>query len=213
MNLHNTVKNADVLHKMTPSEALKLLKEGNQRFLSKNPVERDHHWHIKQTIDAQHPFAIVLSCIDSRVMPSLIFDQGIGDLFVARIAGNIVNQDILGSMEYACAVTGSKLIVVLGHTSCGAVKGAIDNVRMGNLTAALKPIKLAIAETNIKLKPDNQSSKNLDYVNSVAKENVFLTIDDIKDESPILKDLYDKNQINIIGAMYDHSSGKVDFFD
>jgi len=213
MDLHNAVKNADVLRKMTPSEALKLLKEGNQRFLSKSPVERDHHWHIKQTIDAQHPFAIVLSCIDSRVMPSLIFDQGIGDLFVARIAGNIVNQDILGSMEYACAVTGSKLIVVLGHTSCGAVKGAIDNVRMGNLTAALKPIKLAIAETNIKLKPDNQSSKNLDYVNSVAKENVFLTIEDIKDESPILKDLYDKNQINIIGAMYDHSSGKVDFFD
>jgi carbonic anhydrase len=211
MDIHGTVKNADILKNMTPEQALELLKEGNKRFLNKTPIERDHEWHIKETIDSQHPFAIILSCIDSRVEPSLIFDQGLGDLFIARIAGNIVNQDILGSMEYACAVTGSKLIVVLGHTSCGAVKGAVDDVKLGNLTAALKPIKLAVAHVNSPTTSELRNSKNIDFVNSVALKNVELSIEDIKGESPILLEMYNKKEIDIVGAMYNHATGEVKF--
>lgn len=210
MDLHGLVKNADSLKNITPELALELLKEGNKRFLAKEPIERDHDWHIRETRDSQHPFAIVLGCIDSRVMPSIIFDQGIGDLFIARIAGNIINQDILGSMEYACAVTGSKLIVVLGHTSCGAVKGAVDNVRLGNLTASLKHIRLAME----KVKTDNKeelSSKNIAYVDKVALKNVEMAIEDIKNQSPILMDMYEKKKIDIVGAMYDHKTGEVKF--
>ncbi len=210
MDLHGSVKNADSLKNITPELALELLKEGNKRFLAKEPIERDHDWHIRETRDSQHPFAIVLGCIDSRVMPSIIFDQGIGDLFIARIAGNIINQDILGSMEYACAVTGSKLIVVLGHTSCGAVKGAVDNVRLGNLTASLKHIRLAME----KVKTDNKeelSSKNIAYVDKVALKNVEMAIEDIKNQSPILMDMYEEKKIDIVGAMYDHKTGEVKF--
>ncbi len=211
MDIHGTVKNAEILSNLTPQQALDLLKEGNKRFLNKTPIERDHEWHIKETIDSQHPFAIILGCIDSRVEPSLIFDQGLGDLFIARIAGNIVNQDILGSMEYACAVTGSKLIVVLGHTSCGAVKGAVDDVKLGNLTAALKPIKLAVAHVDNPPAPEKRNSKNIDFVNSVALKNVELAIEDIKSQSPILLDLYNKKEIDIVGAMYNHATGEVSF--
>lgn len=210
MDLHGSIKNADSLKKITPDIALELLKEGNKRFLSKELIERDHDWHIRETRDSQHPFAIVLGCIDSRVMPTIIFDQGIGDLFIVRIAGNIINQDILGSMEYACAVTGSKLIVVLGHTSCGAVKGAVDNVKLGNLTASLKHIRLAME----KIDPDageERSSKNLSYVDKVAQKNVELAIEDIKDQSPILLEMYQKKEIDIAGAMYNHKTGEVTF--
>ncbi len=211
MDIHKTVKNAEILKTLTPGQALELLKEGNKRFLNKTPIERDHEWHIKKTIDSQHPFAIILGCIDSRVEPSLIFDQGLGDLFITRIAGNIVNQHILGSMEYACAVTGSKLIVVLGHTSCGAVKGAVDNVKLGNLTAALKPIKLAVAKVENPSAPELRTSKNLDFVNSVALKNIELALEDIKSQSPILNDLYKKKEIDIVGAFYNHTTGKVTF--
>ena len=211
MDIHGTVKNAEILRNMTPEQALELLKEGNKRFLNKTPIERDHEWHIKETIDSQHPFAIILSCIDSRVEPSLIFDQGLGDLFIARIAGNIVNQDILGSMEYACAVTGSKLVVVLGHTACGAVKGTIDDVKLGNLTAALKPIKLAVANVTNPAAPEMRTSKNMDFVNAVAHKNVELTLEDIKSQSPVLMELYENKEIDIVGAMYNHATGKVEF--
>jgi len=210
MDLGGAVKNADMLKGITPAMALELLKEGNKRFIERDTIERDHDWHIRETIDSQHPFAIVLGCIDSRVMPSIIFDQGIGDLFIARIAGNIINQDILGSMEYACAVTGSKLVVVLGHTSCGAVKGAVDDVKLGNLTASLKHIKLAIEKVELS-NPDERTSKNQQFVDSVAEKNVELAIEDIKSQSPVLMEMFEQNKIDIVGAMYNHASGKVRF--
>jgi carbonic anhydrase len=209
-DIHNSVKSKEHLEQITPELALDMLKKGNERFLLKDSIKRDHEWHIRETIDTQHPFAMVLSCIDSRVMPSVIFDQGIGDLFVTRIGGNIINQDILGSMEYACAYTGSKLIVVLGHTSCGAVKGAVDDVKLGNLTASLKHIKLAIEKIDYN---KEKNSKNLEFVNLVAKRNVELAIEDIKNQSPILLEMLEKKQINIIGAMYNHTNGKVKFLE
>ena len=210
MDLHGSIKNADSLKNITPEIALELLKEGNKRFLAKELIERDHDWHIRETRDSQHPFAIVLGCIDSRVMPSIIFDQGIGDLFIVRIAGNIINQDILGSMEYACAVTGSRLIVVLGHTSCGAVKGAVDNIRLGNLTASLKHIRLAM-ERVPSADGEERSSKNSAFVDNVALKNVELAIDDIKNQSPILLEMFEKKEIDIAGAMYNHNTGEVRF--
>ena len=210
MDLYGSVKDAESLRAMTPESALELLKEGNKRFLANDEIDRDHDWHIRKTIDSQHPFAIVLSCIDSRVMPSIIFDQGIGDLFIARIAGNIINQDILGSMEYACAAIGSKLIVVLGHTSCGAVKGAVDNIKLGNLTASLKHIRLAIKKIEY-TENEERNSKNLDFVNKVAHKNVELAIDDIKSQSPILLELFENKDINIVGAMYNHATVEVIF--
>ncbi len=210
MDIGKSIKNKEILEGITPADALQLLKKGNERFLSKDVHERDHEWHIRETKDSQHPFAFILGCIDSRVLASIIFDQGIGDIFVGRIAGSIINQDILGSMEYACAVSGSKLVVVLGHTSCGAVKGAIDDVKLGNLTAALKPIKLAIAHTPVK-EGELRVSKNLDFVNRVAEENVRLSIEDIKSQSPVLLDMYHKGEIDIVGAMYNHATGEVSF--
>ena len=210
MDNSKVVMNEDFLKNLTPAQALQVLKDGNKRFLNKDTLERDHDWHIRETIDSQHPFAIVLGCIDSRVMPSIVFDQGIGDLFIARIAGNIINQDILGSMEYACAVVGSKLIVVLGHTSCGAVKGAIDDVKLGNLTASLKHIKLAVEKLDAPEVSD-RSSNNLDFVNRVALKNVEIAIEDIKSQSPVLLELYEKNKIDIVGAMYNHATGEVNF--
>ena len=208
--LSKQVKTKEMLEQMTPQTALQLLKEGNERFLQKDMIERDHEWHIRETIDAQHPFAIVLGCIDSRVEPSLIFDQGLGDLFIARIAGNIINQDILGSMEYACAVVGSKLILVLGHTSCGAIKGAIDGVVLDNLTPSLKHMQLAMERVKT---PEGveRSAKNLEFVNSVAYKNVELSIQDIKNQSPILRKLQEEGKIDIVGAIYDHTTGKVEF--
>lgn len=195
-----------------PTVALEMLKEGNERFLNHEMYHRDHQWHIKETLDSQHPFAIILGCIDSRVEPSIIFDQGIGDLFIARVAGNIVNQDILGSMEYACAINQTKLIVVLGHTSCGTVKGACDDVKLGNLSSLLKNVKLAVNQITTP-ESDDRSSKNLNFVNKVALANVQIALDDIKTQSPILWDLYQKGEINIVGAMYNHRTGKVEFFD
>jgi len=195
---------------ISPQKAVELLKQGNQRFVSRDMIERDHQWHIRETLDSQHPFAIILGCIDSRVEPSIIFDQGIGDLFITRIGGNVVNDDIIGSMEYACAVVGSKLIVVLGHTSCGAVKGACDNVQLGKLTNALKPIRLAV-ESITTPEGYNRSSKNLDFVNQVARVNVEMAIENIKKQSDILQNLYLEGKIDIVGAIYNHRTGEVVF--
>jgi carbonic anhydrase len=208
--LSKQVKSKELLNKITPEIALEMLMEGNKRFVSKEMIEREHEWHIRETIDSQHPFAIVLGCIDSRVEPSIIFDQGIGDLFIVRIAGNIINQDILGSMEYAVAVAGSKLILVLGHTSCGAVKGAIDGVVLDNLTPSLRYIQLAMERVKTGAEVE-RNSKNPEFVDMVAHQNMEQSINDIKEQSPIIRNLYEEGKINIVGAIYDHSTGKVNF--
>lgn len=199
------------LANMTPQDALQKLKDGNERFLSGKLVERNLKEQVKLTAHGQYPFAIVLSCMDSRSPSEFIFDQGIGDIFNDRVAGNVVDEDILGSLEYACKVTGSKLILILGHTNCGAIKGACDDVKMGNLTILLSKIKPAIEAV-----PEGngeRNSKNKDFVDKVSKENVFLAIQNINDRSPILKEMIDKGEIKIVGAMYDVETGKVTFYE
>lgn len=198
---------------MTPQKSLQYLKEGNQRFQNNLKANRNLLEQVNDTSDGQFPFATILSCIDSRVSSELVFDQGLGDIFSVRIAGNFVNEDILGSMEFACKLAGTKLIVVLGHTSCGAVKGACDDAKMGNLTSMLSKIKPAV---NAVKEPKNESectSKNLEFVNNVAEKNVLFTMDRIREESPILKEMENNNEIDIVGGMYDINSGAVTFFE
>lgn len=196
--------------KMTPQDALQMLKDGNKRFLSNALLKRDYSQQAAETAKGQYPFAIVLGCVDSRSPAEIIFDQGIGDIFNARVAGNISNDDILGSMEFACKVNGSKLIVVIGHTNCGAIKGACDDVHLGNLTTLLSKIKPAVDAV-----PDsgNRTSKNHEFVEKVSRENVLLTMQDIKKNSPILKDLIDNGTVILIGAMYDLETGEVTFYE
>lgn len=189
--------------------AIQLLKEGNERFVAKNMASRDLINQVQQTATGQYPFATILSCIDSRVSAELVFDQGVGDIFSARVAGNIVNEDVLGSMEFACKLAGTKVIVVLGHTACGAVKGACDGAELGNLTALLNKIKPAVDAISEPSDASERNSKNLDFVNSVAEKNVTLTIDNIRKESPVLKEMEDNGEIAIVGAMYDIIDGKV----
>lgn len=194
----------------TPEMAIQLLKDGNNRFLTKTSVERDYQIQIKETSTGQFPFAVVLSCVDSRIPTEIIFDQGIGDFFSARIAGNFVNNDILGSMEFACKLSGAKLIVVLGHTACGAVKGACDNAELGNLTGLLNKLKPAIAQ--VETDPDtDRSSKNSKFVDDVALKNVEITIEDIKNKSDVLNEMLQNNEIDIVGAMYNIETGGVNF--
>jgi|TARA_B110000261_G_scaffold163801_1_gene210870 carbonic anhydrase len=195
--------------KMSPKEALEILKSGNQRFQNNLKSNRNLLEQVDKTSKSQFPFAVILSCIDSRVSAELVFDQGVGDIFSVRIAGNFVNEDILGSMEFACKVAGSKLVVVLGHSSCGAVKGACDDVKLGNLTALLSKIQPAVE--SIKDIEGERNSSNLDFVDQVARKNVLLTIDRIKAESKILKEMLDKSEIGIVGAMYNVGTGQVDF--
>ena len=194
---------------MTPEKAVQFLKEGNERFQNNLKANRDLLEQVNDTRDGQFPFAVVLSCIDSRVSAELVFDQGLGDIFSVRIAGNFINDDILGSMEFGCKVAGSKLIVVLGHTSCGAVKGACDHVELGNLTSMLEKIQPAV--NSVKGDYADKSSANADFVQEVAVNNVKLTVDAITDRSEVLKEMVDNNEIKIVGAMYDVASGKVDF--
>lgn len=197
---------------ISPKQAVELLKEGNQRFIADKKASRNLLEQVDDTSTGQYPFATILSCIDSRVSSELIFDQGIGDIFSVRIAGNFVNEDILGSMEFACRLAGTKVIVVLGHTSCGAVKGACDDAKLGNLTTMLAKIKPAVEAVN---EPSDQSlrnSKNIDFVNDVAKKNVELTIANIRKQSPVLQDMEDAGEINIVGAMYDINDGSVTFY-
>ncbi len=195
---------------ITPGKALDFLKDGNKRFLEKKPLSRDLIQQVNETASGQFPFAAIVSCIDSRIPTEVVFDQGIGDVFNARVAGNIVNEDILGSLEFACKLAGSKLIVVLGHTSCGAVKGACDNAQLGNLTTLLAKIKPAVDEIKTPSGVERNSS-NLSFVNDVAEKNVELTIQNIKDQSEVLKEMNANGDINIIGAMYDVKTGKVVF--
>jgi len=194
---------------ITPAMALDLLNEGNKRFVNNLKVNRNLLQQANETSDGQHPFAVILSCIDSRTSAELIFDQGLGDVFSVRIAGNIINEDILGSMEFGCKVAGSKLIVVLGHTKCGAVKGACDHVEMGNLTALLTKIRPAVDAE--KVTNENRNSSNGPFVENVAVINVKRTVRNIMERSPILKEMIEKGQIGIIGGTHDISTGVVTF--
>ncbi len=196
---------------ITPAKALELLKEGNQRFTNKSQVERDLNLQVAQTSTGQYPFATVLSCIDSRVPAELVFDQGIGDIFSVRIAGNFVNRDILGSMEFASKLAGTKLILVLGHTACGAVKGACDHAKLGNLTGMLENISPAVEATTEPAAADQRTSANIDFVNAVGTKNVELTIERIRQESPVLAEMEQAGEIQIVGGMYDIATGKVNF--
>lgn len=195
---------------ITPTMALELLKEGNKRFMSNLKVNRNLLQQANETSDGQHPFAIILSCIDSRTSAELIFDQGLGDIFSIRIAGNILNEDILGSMEFGCKVAGSRFIVVLGHSKCGAVKGACDHVEMGNLTALLTKIRPAV-EDELSTS-ENRNSSNPEFVEKVAYINVKRTVESIKQRSTILSEMINKGEIGIIGGMHDISSGEVVFY-
>jgi len=193
----------------TPQKALQMLMDGNSRFVQGKMLQRNLMQQVKATGAGQFPFAAIVGCIDSRASNELIFDQGIGDIFSARIAGNFVNDDILGSLEFACAAAGAKLIVVLGHTECGAVKGACDDVVLGNLTQTLSNIKPAVAA--VSGYDSDRSSKNNKFVQAVTDKNVELTLERIRERSPILRDMFSKGQIGLAGAMYDVHNGKVTF--
>jgi carbonic anhydrase len=194
---------------LTPENALQMLKDGNHRFVTN--LKRNHNLmqQVNDTSDEQYPFALILSCIDSRTSAELIFDQGLGDIFSCRIAGYILNEDILGSMEFACKVAGAKLIMVLGHSECGAIKGACNNVKMGNLTGLLKKIRVVVKEFSKDKKVNQQSS---DFIDLISKENVKNVLKNIPKKSKIIRDLVKDKKIIIVGAMYDISSGKVDFY-
>ena len=208
MNAHTK----DTQDKMTPQLAKNTLVEGNTRFVQGQQAGRDLMSQVKQTSTGQYPFATVLSCIDSRVSSELIFDQGIGDIFSVRIAGNFVNEDILGSMEFACKLAGTKLVVVLGHTACGAVKGACDHARLGNLTALINKIEPAVEAVTEPADESQRNSSNIDFVNEVAKKDVYMTIDNIRESSQVLKEMEDAGEIEIVGGMYDIKTGEVIFY-
>ena len=207
MKAHNKETQAQ----MTPRKALQFLQEGNDRFINNLKANRNLLEQANETRDGQWPFATILSCIDSRTSAELIFDQGLGDIFSVRIAGNIVNTDILGSMEFACKVAGSKLIVVLGHSKCGAVKGACDHVEMGNLTELLSKIQPSVYQE--KETTDNRTSKNSEFVENVAEINVKRNVKNIIERSFVLEQMLEEGQIGIVGAMHDIESGKVIFYD
>ncbi len=200
-----SVQTAETQAAMTPAAALEKLKAGNVRFAERNMRSRDWHAKVSVTAGGQYPFAAILACMDSRTPIEIIFDQGIGDIFGIRIAGNIVNEDELGSMEYATKVVGTKLLVVLGHTSCGAVKGAIDDAKLGNLTGLLAKIRPAVSASG------HGSSKDDAYVTKVAKANVSQAMKEIREKSPTLKAQLDAGTVRLVGAIYEVSTGKVTF--
>lgn len=196
---------------LTPKLALDILKEGNQRFVNNIKAHRNLLEQVNETSAGQFPFAVILSCIDSRTSAELIFDQGLGDIFSIRVAGNILNDDILGSMEYACKVAGSKLIVVLGHTKCGAIEGACNNIELGHITTLLNKVKPAIAlETETKT---DRNGSNRAFVNNVTRHNIALTVQQTKEQSPLLHEMEKAGEIKIIGGLYDLDTGVVTFFE
>ncbi|WP_395052545.1 carbonic anhydrase family protein [Flavobacterium sp.] len=202
--------NKEMQSAITPTMAVEILKDGNKRFMNNLKANRNLLEQANETSDGQHPFAVILSCIDSRTSAELIFDQGLGDVFSVRIAGNIINEDILGSMEFACKVAGSKVIVVLGHSKCGAVKGACDHVEMGNLTALLSKIQPAVYDE--KTETENRNSANAEFVEKVASINVKRTVNAIMERSPILKEMILNGEIGIIGGMHNIADGEVSFY-
>ena len=195
---------------MTPKEALARLQDGNERFTGEELLDRDLPTQVEETAEGQYPFAAVLGCVDSRVPPEIIFDQGIGDIFSARVAGNFVNDDILGSLEFATKVAGAKVVVVLGHTSCGAVKGACDNVELGHVSSLVKNIRPAVDD--VVDEDETCSSEDTETVNTIAEANVERTVEQIRKQSSILKELEDNGEIVIVGAMYDVKTGEVEFY-
>lgn len=204
-------QNKDTQAEITPARAKELLVEGNQRFLARSPEERDLLAQVELTKGGQAPFAVILSCIDSRVPAEIVFDQGIGDVFSARVAGNFVNEDLLGSMEFATKVAGAKLVVVLGHSGCGAVKGACDNVELGHLTTMLANIRPAVEAVAEPSDPSRRNSGNAEFVQAVVDKNVDLAVQSIRDRSEILRDQEQAGEIAIVGAVYDVATGRVDF--
>jgi len=200
----------DIQTSLTPERAFQILKDGNQRFISNLRYNRNLLQQVNETSDGQHPFAIVLSCIDSRTSAELIFDQGLGDIFSARVAGNVLNEDVLGSMEFACQVAGAKLIVVLGHTRCGAVKGACSDVQMGHLTGLLNKISPAVYVVEHAGKAPAGSEQ---FIEAVAVENTRQQMRAILERSPIIEHLFDKGHVGIVGGMYSVETGEVEFFD
>ncbi|PCJ80073.1 MAG: carbonic anhydrase [Bacteroidetes bacterium] len=193
---------------LTPEMALKILKAGNKRFVDGESIPRDLLKQVVETTGGQFPFAVILSCIDSRVSSELIFDQGVGDIFSVRVAGNVINTDVLGSIEFACNVAGAKLILVLGHTRCGAIQGACEGVEFGNLTELLAKIKPAIDD--VKASHGNNHTVNMEFINKVAQTNVMQILDQIKDESPVLKGMINKGEVLLSGAMYSVETGSVE---
>lgn len=193
---------------LTPDMVVQSFKEGNERFMRNDLTARDHSEQVRKSTKAQYPKAIVLSCVDSRVPVEDVFDRGIGDIFVARVAGNFVNEDILGSMEFACKVSGSKLILVMGHEHCGAVKAAVDDVKLGNITPMLAKIRPAVDAVEYQ---GERTSSNPDFVHLVCESNIHRTIDQIRQRSPILKEMEENGEIKIVGAVYDMDDGKVTF--
>lgn len=193
----------------TPAQALDYLRAGNERFVSGKPVQRDTLHDQKILAKGQYPYAAILSCIDSRAPAEVIFDAGLGDLFNARVAGNIADPDLIGSLEFACAVAGAKLVVVMGHTSCGAIKGACDGVQLGNLTGLLEKIKPAVRA--VKDVPGEHNSKNHEFVEAVGELNVRQTVSQLREMSPTLRDLETSGKIQIVGSVYDLETGRVHF--
>jgi carbonic anhydrase len=194
---------------LTPAQILDMMRKGNERFRSGQGSARNYITEQKATAKGQYPAAVFLSCIDSRAPAEVIMDLGIGDIFNSRIAGNVTSQDVLGGMEFACAVSGAKVVMVMGHTACGAIKGAIDNVQMGNLTGLLAKIQPAVAATSY---AGDRSSKNPEFVDAVALTNVKLMMDQVRQGSPILRDMEMAGTVDIAGAMYDLATGKVEIF-
>jgi len=198
---------------MTPQAALKVLKDGNRRFATNSVHTKNWDEQVAATSEGQFPLATILHCIDSRVSSELLFDQGIGDIVSIRIAGNFINDDILGSMEFACKLAGTPLLVVLGHTDCLAVKGACDHIRMGNLTGLIEKIQPAVVAVVEPTDKSERTSKNQEFVNEVSRKNVHMTLENIRSQSSILKEMEEKSEIVIVGAMYDVVSREVIFFD
>ena len=199
--------NKEMQNMITPAMAIKLLKDGNQRFVNNLKVNRNLLQQMNETSDGQHPFAVIISCMDSRTSAELVFDQGLGDIFSIRIAGNVINEDILGSAEFGCKVIGAKVIVVLGHTSCGAIKGAVQNVDLGHLHFITHKIQRCIPL----IKKQSPSASDDELCSHVTKGNIALGVQDLKSRSSILEDMSYKGEIIIVGALYDVSTGSVDF--
>jgi len=208
--LVNEVLSKEERDALTPDEVLMMFKEGNARFINNDLTVRDHSEQVRKSASGQYPKAVVLSCIDSRVPVEDVFDRGIGDIFVGRVAGNFVNEDLLGSMEFACKVAGAKLILVMGHEHCGAIKSAIDDVQLGNITGMLSKIKPAVLATNY---DGDRTSSNPEFVHQVCENNVKNTIEEIRANSQILKEMEANGEIKIAGAVYDLDSGVVSFLD
>lgn len=208
--LTNKVLTQEEQNQLTPDMVIEILKRGNQEFTEDNLTIRNNSQRIRDAALGQYPKAVVVSCLDSRVPVEDVFHRGIGDIFVVRVAGNIINEDILGSLEYACKVSGSKLIMILGHEYCGAIKSAIDNVQLGNITKLLSKIRPAVEAASSSFEGE-KSSKNPQFVEEVCHYNVDLAVEEIRKNSPILQEMEKKGEIRIIGGVYDMESGKVDF--